>query len=243
MSEAFSFFQTLGLGVFVYYLLRGLKDRVSSLESLINTQKQTLDVMERRVNETEKIGNIYRDLMASLPEDIDNFRTIISKTKDETIVELKNQNDNIKTKLKDAQHQIEHSGNPSNLIKSHLSVLKNLLDSGQKNNSHNKKSDLFAICEFNGRKIENCVPHIVSCHTFEKFISSIGLQLIIQENDDITKTAISDRHLPDGTPIEAFQAGWGVAAGWYCLVNSSLYLDNERLSYYKDEFSSVKTYV
>ena len=95
MSEAFSFFQTLGLGVFVYYLLRGLKDRVSSLESVINTQKQTLDVMERRVNETEKIGNIYRDLMASLPEDIDNFRTIISKTKDETIVELKNQKTNL----------------------------------------------------------------------------------------------------------------------------------------------------
>lgn len=243
MKEALDFFQTIGLGIFVYYLVRGLRDRISSLESVINTQKQTLDIMERRAHETEKLGNIYRDLMSSLPDDIDNFRTIISKTKDETIVELKNQNEAIKTKLKTAQGQIEKSGSPANLIASHLSVLKNLLEPPNKTNRHDKKSDLVPICEFNGRKLENCVPYIVSCHTFEEFIKSIGLTLHIEETDDVSRAAISDRNLPDGTPIEAFQAGWGIDSDWYCLVNSSLYLSEARLSFYKDEFSSAKTHI
>src|SRR5216684_811088 len=99
-----------GLGGFFYYLVRGLRQEISSLKNVIDTQHKTLDVMERRVQETEKVGKIYRDLFASLPSDIENFRAIVSKTKDETIVELQSQNEIMKYKLRAAEMLIEKSG-------------------------------------------------------------------------------------------------------------------------------------
>ena len=47
-----------GIGVFMYYLVRGLRSKISGLEGTVRAQNQTLQVMERRVAETEKIGQI-----------------------------------------------------------------------------------------------------------------------------------------------------------------------------------------
>lgn len=77
-----------GLAALFYYVVKGLRRHISALKDTIDTQKTTLDTMERRIVETEKIGNLYKAMVESLPKDLENFRTIMSKLKDETIGEL-----------------------------------------------------------------------------------------------------------------------------------------------------------
>lgn len=235
--------EMIGLGGFFYYLVRGLQQKIIGLEGVISAQQDTLKVMDKRIEETEKVGNIYRDLLSSLPSDLDNFKTILSKTKDETIVELQNQNETIKKKLTMAEKTIEQSGLGKEVINSHLKVLHNLLDSQRDPHGHDKKSELVTLCEFNDRRIEESVATLVRSHTFEDFINAIGMKLHVTEDDSIIKKVMSDRVTPDGDKMEVFTAGHSIYAGWYCAVNDSLYVNAERLSFYKDEFSAVKTIV
>ena len=235
--------QTLSLGGFFYYLIKGLRAKIAALEGVIGAQKQTLDVMERRVQETEKVGNIYRDLLASLPTDIDNFRTVLSKTKDETIVELQNQNEAIKKKLRDAEQVIEGSGQSREVIAIHLGVLRNLLHPPKGKYGSEKKSELVALCEFDGRRLERSVSHLVSSRTFEDFVQALGMRLHVQEDNSVIRTVMADRKAPDGSEMRVFTAGHSLGGGWYCAVNNELFVNGERLSFYKDEFSAAKTVV
>jgi hypothetical protein len=50
---------TTGLGVCIWYLLRGLTEKITSLEGVIVAQKQTIEVMDKRIEETEKIGEAH----------------------------------------------------------------------------------------------------------------------------------------------------------------------------------------
>ena len=77
-----------GVAVFLWFLIRGLKNQIGSLNKTIETQNKTLEVMEKRISETEKVGDIYRNLLDKLPDDIDKYKTLLNKIKDETIADL-----------------------------------------------------------------------------------------------------------------------------------------------------------
>lgn len=157
MEHLLTLAETTGLGVFFYYLVRGLRTEISALKKTIIAQRHTLQVMEKRVEETKKVGDIYRDLLSSLPQDLENFKTVVSKTKDEVIVELSDQNAHIKTKLKEAERQINDSGNPRETVNAHLRVLSNLV-SERKAPASSAELDLLKICEHGNRSIEHSVP-------------------------------------------------------------------------------------
>ncbi len=97
--------QTLGLGIFFYYLIRGLRLKITALEGTISVQNQTLEAMEKRIEETEKVGALYKNLIADLPKDLDNYRAIISRTKDDVILELNTEIQNKQKKLEEAEKQ------------------------------------------------------------------------------------------------------------------------------------------
>jgi DNA repair exonuclease SbcCD ATPase subunit len=84
-----------GFGVFLWYVYRGLKAEISNLnrtieaqERTLEAQRETLEAMDMRVRETEKFRDLYRQFLNDLPEDIDKYRSIISRLKDEVIEEL-----------------------------------------------------------------------------------------------------------------------------------------------------------
>lgn len=242
MNHLTTIAQTIVLSGFFYYLVKGLKDRISALQGVIDAQKSTLDVMERRVLETEKIGNIYRDLLSNLPKDIANFKTIVSQTKDETIVELQSQNGVAKKKLEEAEKKLGNSGKTQEVIATHLKILHNLLKP-TKQRGDDRKTELVALCEFDGRKLEDSVSLVLKCQTFEMFVAQLGLSLHIDEAQEVSKHVMRDGVSPKGEPVRASLSGWSVTGGWYCLVNDELYLDNDRLNLLKNEFSSAKTLV
>jgi hypothetical protein len=72
-----TFVPQLGLGVFIWYLLQGLSRQVDALKSVVNAQKDTIEVMGRRIEETEKIGGIYKTLLADLPGELDSYNLIV----------------------------------------------------------------------------------------------------------------------------------------------------------------------
>jgi hypothetical protein len=88
-----------GIIFFVGMVIRGLKNQITGLKTQIGTlnetievQKKTLEAMETRVLETEKVGNIYKRLTEELPGEIDKYRDLITKLKDDQITELKKAN-------------------------------------------------------------------------------------------------------------------------------------------------------
>lgn len=244
-SLTISIIQTTGLGVFIWYLIKGLKEQITSLEGVVSAQKQTIEVMDKRNEETEKIGGIYKNLLSNIPSDIDNYKTFISKTRDDVIVELKNQHEDAKKKLNEAQEKIRSTGTNQDQIDSQLKVLKNLLTKQRDKFGFVAELNLKSICEFDGRSIERAVPIILSSSTFESFITNFGYVIVVSKlekfDSDINKSIFTNKTMPDGTKVEGAMASVSID-GWYAIANNMMWVSEERLSQLKDEFSSVKTY-
>jgi hypothetical protein len=84
-----------GLGVFIWFCIRGLQQEIKSLRTTAEVQKdtlmaqtRTLDAMERRVLEAEKIGALYKGLIEELPGDLDKYKAVLRELKDHVIEEL-----------------------------------------------------------------------------------------------------------------------------------------------------------
>jgi hypothetical protein len=89
-----------GVITFLWFLVRGLKKQIYSLNKTIEAQNKTLEVMEKRIVETERVGDIYKNLINELPDYIEKYKSIIRVTKDEMISELEKANQLKDEKLK-----------------------------------------------------------------------------------------------------------------------------------------------
>jgi TolA-binding protein len=74
-----------GFGLFLFYVIRGLRREIASLKVTISQQDATFKVMEKRVEETEKVGDIYRTLIDDLPEQVTKYKSFVTKMKDDVI--------------------------------------------------------------------------------------------------------------------------------------------------------------
>ena len=84
--------ETGGLGIFIWFLIRSLKEQISGLQRTLEIQNKTLQAMEKRAEEAEKIGALYRKLLEDLPQDLDRYRDTLRRLKDEIIRELEEAN-------------------------------------------------------------------------------------------------------------------------------------------------------
>lgn len=228
-----NFLEITGLGIFLYYLIRGLKVKVSGLEETVRIQNQILSVMEKRIQETEKVGNIYKNLMAELPADLDNYKAVLTKTKDETIIELMNQQDAMRKKLADAEKAIKESGNSEAVIAMHLRALKNLM-------SNKKRKDLLILAEFNGRTAEDAIRLMLSSDTLNEYLEKHGYEIITSSDDRVLQEMFGGMDQGKPKDFEVGVGGWGLD-GWYAIKDDEFHVSPEKLSRLKDEFSAVKT--
>ena len=235
-------FETIGLGAFFFYLIKGLKAKIGALESVVVAQVKTLDVMEKRNSETEKIGEIYKNLISDLPDAIDNYKSIISKTKDETIIELTNLHEDTKNKLEESEKMIKNSKNTKEIIGTHLNVLKNMLANpgGAPGNARTATSDIAQLCQFGGREIDKCVPLIVESKTFEEFIKKAGYSLKVTEDDSVAKQVFNHGKDINGDPVQDAFATHNASGGSFVVVNNNIYANNISHKNFKNEFSSIK---
>lgn len=91
-----------GVLTFLYFLIHGLKKQIAALNSTVDMQSKTLEVMEKRIEETQGIGEIYKNLIKEMPDDLKKYKDFIRESKDSIIEELK-----IANKEKDEKHRME----------------------------------------------------------------------------------------------------------------------------------------
>ena len=77
-----------GLGVFIYWLVRGLSQRVSALTQLVNDQKDTLKAVRARANEMERLSGAYKKALC----DYEKMGQKIDHRRDTLLRELEEDN-------------------------------------------------------------------------------------------------------------------------------------------------------
>ncbi|MCI0661174.1 MAG: hypothetical protein L0220_08895 [Acidobacteria bacterium] len=86
--------------IILYSVTQGLKRELQTLSNFIESQSDQLDVIGKRIAETEKAGNIYKSLIDELPEAVDKYNEVIRKTKETVTEELDKANQSKDEKLK-----------------------------------------------------------------------------------------------------------------------------------------------
>jgi hypothetical protein len=232
--------QTGSLGVFFYFLINGLHKKIAALNNVVNIQKQTLETMEKRIKETEKVGNIYKKLMEDLPNDLENYKAIINKTKDQIILELSNQNEATEKKLRIAEEKIKNSGETDMIKNKYLKAIKILLGQHDLDESADKDFDLMTYCEYSKHDIEEYVKLIFLSTTVEDFLNKIGLNIIIYKKNAEIKNMLELLKELEEEGIFSLNCCLSKSVGWYAIDDNVIYLDKKRFNRLKNEFNLLK---
>jgi DNA repair ATPase RecN len=86
-----SVFEALGISTFMYFLIKGLNTKISSLEATVKIQKETMAAMEVRLEEVGKLGKTYANFAEELPKYVENYEKLVSATKDRAIKHLESE--------------------------------------------------------------------------------------------------------------------------------------------------------
>ena len=199
--------QTGGLAYFFNQVIRGLKEKVNSLEKTIEAQNQTLQIMERQVAETEKVGRIYKNLFSELPKDLENYKAIISKTKDDVIIELQNANKQKDERLKELSHterQLSLDQAPKAEVILHMETMRFLVEP---KHEHFRKF-VENICG----DIDAAVVSLIATRDLVKFLEAEGRVMEIE--DDKAKFEALWQPQPDGKQRQLRSASHSMS-GWH----------------------------
>jgi len=230
--------QTSGLGVFIYFLIRGLYKKIKALNDVIIIQKQTLEVMDKRIQETEKVGHIYKKLIEDLPNDLENYKAIIQKTKDQIILELSNQKEATEEKLRIAEEKIRKSGEKD--IIRYLKAIKIILGKYSFDESGEADFNLFKYCEYSKYDVEECIKLLFLSNTVEDFVKSIGFSIKfynkekrIEKMSELIEELFLEKEVFMSCEISEF-------IGWYAIYDGLIYLNEKRFNRLKNEYSILK---
>jgi len=86
--------------IFQLSVIRDLKREIQTLSNFIENQSDALDVIGKRIAESEKSGNIYKSLIDELPVAVEKYNEVIRKTKETVAEELEKANQSKDEKLK-----------------------------------------------------------------------------------------------------------------------------------------------
>ena len=235
--------QGTGLAVYIWYLFRALKQQVSGLKDVVSAQKQTMEVMERRISETEKIGGIYKNLLADLPADLEKYKSIVARMKDGQILELQDQFDGTQRKLLAAQAELQKTGATEEVLASQLRILKKLMSHRPGKGSAKEELDLRKLIEFRYSEIEAAIPVIQQCQTDDEFLIKSGYIINAAADYEAIHTIFKNGRMPDGRKIGSGFANsyTGVyGEGWLAVADNQIWLTESRYESLGDEFSFVK---
>lgn len=92
MNLIHTVFETAGILTFVWLLVRGLRGEIAILRNTINVQSEAMKVIQGGLVNFATIGDVYGKFLSNLPQEIEQYKNLISKLKDEKIAELERAN-------------------------------------------------------------------------------------------------------------------------------------------------------
>ena len=219
--------QAGGLSLFFAHVIRGLKTQIGALENTIKAQNSTLEVMERRVAETEKVGRIYQELFANLPKDLENYRAVIAATKDAAILELQNSN-NQKDDIIKSLRKLEAaaSSHPSPETLRQIEAMRFLLSDRQ--DAFRK----FLVAVFDD--LEVAVAGIVKCETLKDFFDAHKISIVLEDSKEKW-----DEYVAAKPPAHMKTASWS-GGNWYGVFqNGIVVMSTGQLFAFSDAYKSM----
>lgn len=154
--------------------------------------------MGQRIEQLEGIGSIYKSFFSDMPAVMDNYKTILTKDKEVTIVELQQRSLEDAKKLTEAEERIASISQTSTEREKTLKQLNRLIDRPSNRLGLRDKLIIREISEFNDRLIDAAVPAIISSSTLDEFLKSIGFELRSDLNRDQYLGFVTNELHPNG---------------------------------------------
>ena len=218
--------QTGAVSFLVYMIIKGLKTEVKTLQNSISNQNETIKIMDKRIKETEEIGNIYKNLVSDLPQTIDNYKTVITQTKDAVIFQLKSKLEEQDTTIFKLKESTENSDNKPS---SRTTIIKHLLF------GHDHRDLLQFIMNIEPN-LENIFNTMVSCSSFKIFLKELKIDtnIVLEENskDIFNFDKVNNR--------EAKSISHSIHGKYLITFTKNLYITKAYYNYFKEDYNSIK---
>ena len=172
-----SWLQTSGLGVFIWFLINGIKHRIEGLERVVDAQRETIKVMDTRIRQAEGIGQIYKSFFDDIPGVMENYKAIITKDREASAIEFQRRSIDDAQKLEDADRRVSQILMSSSEREAYLKQLNKLIGKPKAGLGHMDKLYLLQISEFNGRLVDEAVPHLLASLSLDEFLKKLGFKL------------------------------------------------------------------
>ena len=226
-----------GIVTFLYFYVRGLRARINSLEGTIKAQEQTLSVMERRVLETERIGSIYRNLISDLPKDLENYKAVISQTKDVVILELTNRNrekDQEIALLRDAEAKLKALPLAEKQKRRAVKVVIYLYE--------DKNKELLELVKLLDNNLDLIVDQLVLSESLETLFPAVGGNLSVVNSEELNLRRWMG---PESTPPSDFlSARWSRKSGsMIAFEGKKVLMDKARHDFLNDSILKMHEYI
>jgi hypothetical protein len=99
--------ETGAISFVILMIFRGLRSQVKGLKRTVDVQSQTIQAMETRVLETEKISELYRSFIEDYPNTLEQYKSTIVNTKNEIISDLTKRVQDQNATIDGLQRQVE----------------------------------------------------------------------------------------------------------------------------------------
>jgi hypothetical protein len=234
-----SWIQTSGLGLFIWFLFNGLQNKITSLQDVIDAQSKTMETMGQRIEQLEGIGSVYKSFFSDIPAVMDNYRTILTKDKEVTIVELQQRSFEDAKKLTEAEERIANISQTSTEREKTLKQLNRLIDRPSKGLGLRDKLIIRDISEFNGRLIDSAVPAIISSTTLDEFLKNIGFELRSDLNRDQYLGFVTNEFHPNSPPRQPCLI-YSLENGYIVVTDSLVWSSSSAIELLKAEYDFAK---
>jgi len=221
-----SLIQTGAISWIVYAIIKGLKTEVKTLGTVVATQNETIKTMDKRIQETEKIGDLYKQLIADFPKALDDYQAVITKTKDSTIFELKSKVEEQQLTITDLKQKSENS-NPTIAARA-VNISKLFLE--------NENKQLLEFLQ----KIDTSSDKVFSCifaeKDFDKLMEQLGKKVKIEETD-IRSMLLDEDSM---RKHKARNASFNMNGNAYLITfDDEIYLNEQTINYFRRLYNAL----
>ncbi len=235
---AASILQGGGVVVFLYLLLKGIMKELQALKSTIDIQEKAISTMEKRVFETEKIGEIYKNLVSDLPKTMQDYKAIITRTRDEMNIALEQttrEREDIARKLNEAKNELQlmkNSGEQERRKQLQTTIFL----------YQDKNKDLAKFLNSLSDDQEHLIQVLAQSDSFDDFLHNNGIQLTINDDPELERKLFAPKE-SDQIEVqlrEMKSANLGLHGLYILMKNNKVIIDEQRLVIFREDIARLR---
>jgi hypothetical protein len=224
-----------GIVAFVALYLRGVNRQIGALKGAMEIQEKALLTMEKRILETEKIGDLYKNFVSDVPKMMADYKAIVTTTHADISVKLEQttrEKLDAVAKLAEAERTLRELKDSD--TDKRKTVLATIFLYQKQNEDFSKfleqvETDRAALADI-----------LVRSATLDDLLQECGYQLKIDNNQEIISKTIF-RETPISNPDEiAKYASWGVGGFYIIFTNRRIVMDDRKRSQFQAGIDNLK---